>query len=95
MNAVQVARQHYYRHTYKTDRSGKRITTCKLKCIVYAIRLCQFADGESDSEFVFICEHPRELAVKFPIRGKHKICKFCDANYFCTLLYVAPVAGLA
>ncbi|NWR79539.1 TRIP4 protein, partial [Centropus unirufus] len=30
---------------------------------------------ESDSPFVFICTNPQEMVVKFPIKGKHKICK--------------------
>ena len=34
----------------------------------------QFPDGESDSPFVFICTHPQELLVKFPMSGQHKIC---------------------
>lgn len=35
----------------------------------------QFPSGESDSPYVFICKNPRELIVKFPLKGKHKICK--------------------
>lgn len=35
----------------------------------------QFPDGESDSDFVLICENPQELAFKIPMRGQHKICK--------------------
>lgn len=37
----------------------------------------QFPDTceESASPFVFICTNPQELLVKFPIKGKHKICK--------------------
>ena len=35
----------------------------------------QFPKGESDSSFVFICTNPQELLVKFPMSGKHKICK--------------------
>ncbi|XP_071106236.1 activating signal cointegrator 1-like [Haliotis cracherodii] len=35
----------------------------------------QFPDGESASPYVFICENPQELIVKFPIKGKHKIYK--------------------
>lgn len=31
--------------------------------------------GESDSEFVFIVENPKELVVKIPISGQHKIFK--------------------
>lgn len=30
---------------------------------------------ESSSPFVFICTNPQELLVKFPMKGKHKICK--------------------
>ncbi|NXG16753.1 TRIP4 protein, partial [Grallaria varia] len=30
---------------------------------------------ESGSPFVFICTNPQEMVVKFPIKGKHKICK--------------------
>ncbi|CAF99915.1 unnamed protein product, partial [Tetraodon nigroviridis] len=30
---------------------------------------------ESASPFVFICTNPQELLVKFPIKGRHKICK--------------------
>jgi len=43
--------------------------------------LLQYPDGESDSPFVFICQHPRQLVVKFPLRGKHKI---CEHYYFVT-----------
>ncbi|XP_002731363.1 activating signal cointegrator 1-like [Saccoglossus kowalevskii] len=32
-------------------------------------------DGESGSPYIFICENPLELIVKFPIKGKHKIWK--------------------
>ncbi|XP_028416961.1 activating signal cointegrator 1-like [Dendronephthya gigantea] len=36
----------------------------------------QFPDGEeSSSAFVFIPENPRELVVKFPVKGQHKIWK--------------------
>lgn len=39
--------------------------------------LLQFPDTceESGSPFVFICTNPQELLVKFPMKGKHKICK--------------------
>ncbi|CAH1254531.1 TRIP4 [Branchiostoma lanceolatum] len=33
----------------------------------------QYPDGESASDFVFICENFQELIIKFPIKGKHKI----------------------
>ena len=32
-------------------------------------------DGESESDYVFVCENPQELIVKFPLKGKHKIWK--------------------
>ncbi|KFQ28750.1 Activating signal cointegrator 1, partial [Merops nubicus] len=37
----------------------------------------QFPDlsQESGSPFVFICTNPQEMVVKFPIKGKQKICK--------------------
>lgn len=34
-----------------------------------------YPDGESTSPYVFICEHPEELPIKFPIKGEHKICE--------------------
>lgn len=34
-----------------------------------------YPNGESESPFVFICEDPQELPVRFPIKGEHKICK--------------------
>jgi len=36
----------------------------------------QFSGGESESDFVFIVDNPQQLAVKFPVKGKHKICEF-------------------
>ncbi|KAK8732045.1 hypothetical protein OTU49_007156 [Cherax quadricarinatus] len=32
-------------------------------------------DGESDSPYVFVCENPQEMILKFPIKGQHKIYK--------------------
>ena len=32
-----------------------------------------YPDGESGSAFVFVCENPQELTVKFPVKGQHKI----------------------
>ena len=29
--------------------------------------------GESNSPYVFVCDNPYELTVKFPTKGKHKI----------------------
>ncbi|KAG8315673.1 Activating signal cointegrator 1 [Homalodisca vitripennis] len=38
----------------------------------------KFPLGESQSPFVFICNSPQELPIRFPISGKHKICKLCN-----------------
>jgi activating signal cointegrator 1 len=38
-----------------------------------------YPNGESDSPFVFICDDPQELPVRFPIKGEHKIYKI-DQN---------------
>lgn len=34
-----------------------------------------YPDGESESPYVFICNNPIELPIRFPISGSHKICK--------------------
>ncbi|XP_075215952.1 activating signal cointegrator 1 isoform X2 [Lycorma delicatula] len=33
----------------------------------------KFPTGESDSPFVFICQDPQALPIRFPMQGKHKI----------------------
>ena len=38
---------------------------------------CQ--EGESESPYVFVCENPQQLAVKFPVKGQHKIWKLDPA----------------
>ncbi|CAF1102543.1 unnamed protein product [Didymodactylos carnosus] len=35
----------------------------------------KFPKGESDSDYVFICENPQELFFKLPMKGQHKIFK--------------------
>ena len=41
----------------------------------------KYPKGESSSPFVFICTHPQELMLKYPMNGQHKICKyFCLVN---------------
>ena len=32
-----------------------------------------YPDGESCSPYVFICQNPQELMIKFPMSGKHKM----------------------
>jgi hypothetical protein len=56
-------------------------TSCLLGCVYMIDCLPQeeyrvkFPDGESDSPFVFICQDAQGLPIRFPIQGKHKICK--------------------
>lgn len=58
-------------------------TGCLLGCVTVTDCLAQeeyrqkYPDGESDSPFVFICEDPVALPVRFPMQGQHKICKCC------------------
>lgn len=44
-------------------------------CLPADIYKAQFPDGESDSEFVFICDNFRELVTKLPMSGQHKLFK--------------------
>lgn len=39
----------------------------------------KYPNGESESEYVFICENPSELVAKYPMKGQHKIFKL-DTN---------------
>ncbi|CAL1264146.1 unnamed protein product [Larinioides sclopetarius] len=39
----------------------------------------QYPDGEIASPYVYICENAKELSIKFPMKGKHKIFKL-DGN---------------
>ncbi|XP_025078009.1 activating signal cointegrator 1-like isoform X2 [Pomacea canaliculata] len=54
---------------------------CLLGCVDVVDCLSQeeyrkkFPEGESTSPYVFICENPQELVIKFPMKGKHKIYK--------------------
>lgn len=41
----------------------------------FSVFLFKFPDGESSSDFVFVCSSPHELLVKFPVKGRHKICE--------------------
>ena len=57
-------------------------TSCLLGCVTVVDCLPQeeyrkkFPEGESDSPFVFICEDPKVLPIRFPVQGKHKICEY-------------------
>nr|XP_045620438.1 activating signal cointegrator 1-like [Procambarus clarkii] len=56
-------------------------TGCLLGCVDVTDILPQeeyrsvYPDGESDSPYVFVCENPQEMIIKFPIKGQHKIYK--------------------
>jgi hypothetical protein len=45
-----------------------------IDCLDRNTYLEQYPNGESDSEYVLICENPQELFFKLPMRGQHKIC---------------------
>lgn len=57
-------------------------TGCLLGCVNLSECLAQeeyrqlYPDGESEEPFVFICSDPLKSPVLFPLKGKHKICKF-------------------
>lgn len=44
-------------------------------CVSSDIYRSQFPNGESESEFVFVCNNFRELIAKIPMSGQHKIYK--------------------
>ncbi|XP_076880250.1 activating signal cointegrator 1 isoform X1 [Brachyhypopomus gauderio] len=77
-----------YRQIYKQDLQfpEEYPTGCLLGCVNMTDCLSQeqFREQhpgiseESASPFVFICTNPQELLVKFPMKGKHKICKSCS-----------------
>ncbi|TTA54983.1 Activating signal cointegrator 1 [Bagarius yarrelli] len=74
-----------YRQIFKHDLQfpEEYPTGCLLGCVNVTDCLSQeqFREqyphngDESASPFVFICTNPQELLVKFPMKGKHKICK--------------------
>lgn len=77
-----------YRHSYSDSAPQfpkAYPVSCLLGCVEVTDCLAQedyvekYPDGESGSPFVFVCENPRELHVKFPMKGKHKIYKL-DGN---------------
>ncbi|KAG7210769.1 hypothetical protein KM043_012263 [Ampulex compressa] len=75
--------QHYYRvlKDEKIKFTESYPTGVLLGCVTVTDVLSQeeyrkiYPEGESDSPYVFICENPYTLPIKFPIQGKHKIYK--------------------
>ena len=59
-----------------------------IDCLDRETYLQQYPDGESDSEYVLICENPQELFFKMPMRGQHKICKSFSSLVLTTLKLV-------
>lgn len=59
--------------------------SCLLGCVDLVDCLAQedykeeFPEGESESPYVFVCENPQQLTVKFPVKGEHKIWKLDPA----------------
>lgn len=59
--------------------------SCLLGCVDIVDCLAQedyrneFPEGESESPFIFMCENPQQLAVKFSVKGQHKIWKLDQA----------------
>lgn len=83
-----IALENEYRHYYKRDIRfpSDYPTGVLLGCVDVADVLSQddyrqqFGGDrqdpmESGSPYVFVCEHPQELFIKFPIKGQHKIYK--------------------
>ncbi|KAL9974438.1 hypothetical protein ACROYT_G011468 [Oculina patagonica] len=60
--------------------------SCLLGCVDLVDCLAQedykeeFPEGESESPYVFVCENPQQLTVKFPVKGQHKIWKLESCN---------------
>lgn len=52
-----------------------------VECLEQGEYLTKFPNGESGCPYVFICENPQELLVKFPITGKHKIYKLESSTH--------------
>ena len=75
--------EEFYHHYYGSNLEfpAEYPTSCLLGCVEVVDCLSQEEyreldpDGESTSPFVFVCENPQQLVVKFPIKGKHKIWK--------------------
>ncbi|KAG7468279.1 hypothetical protein MATL_G00141340 [Megalops atlanticus] len=80
-----------YRQLYKTEPQfpTEYPTGCLLGCVNMTDCLSQeqFREQypeiceESSSPFVFICSHPQELLVKFPMKGRHKIWKLDSQHH--------------
>lgn len=50
--------------------------------IILFILYFKFSEGEIASPYVFICDNARQLNIKFPMKGKAKVCKYKWLVYF-------------
>lgn len=74
----------FYKNHYggKIEFPSQYPSACLLGCVLVQDCLPQeeyrkkYPKGESDSPFVFICNSPEELPIRFPVKGEHKICKW-------------------
>uniref|UniRef100_A0A3B4B1T5 Activating signal cointegrator 1 n=1 Tax=Periophthalmus magnuspinnatus TaxID=409849 RepID=A0A3B4B1T5_9GOBI len=86
--------ENMYRHIYKKVPAFPKDypTGCLLGCVNVTDCLsqeqfreqCPDVCEESASPFVFLCSSPQELLVKFPMKGKHKICESSKRGLMCT-----------
>jgi len=75
------ALQDFYRIHHKREIAFPPLlpTSCLVGCVDVVDVLPQeeyrqkYPDGESNSPYVFVCENPQELMIKFPMSGQHKI----------------------
>ncbi|CAG0898176.1 unnamed protein product [Darwinula stevensoni] len=76
--------EHFYRVYYEDEKlkfPSQYPVGCLLGCVDVTEVLSQedyrerYPEGESSSPYVFICDNPHELLVKFPVKGRHKIYK--------------------
>lgn len=79
----------FYRHHLKNEKlefpsqypSGVLLGCVKLTdCLPQEEYRKVYPNGESESPFVFICDDPQELPVRFPVKGEHKICEIANVS---------------
>eukprot|EP00731_Ephydatia_muelleri_P016475 Em0009g899a len=46
-----------------------------IDCLARDDYIAKFPNGECDDAYVFLVENPRQLTIKFPVKGQHKIWK--------------------
>ena len=79
---IAAVQQMYLNRSSKIEFPKNLPISCLLGCVDVTDVLAQeeyrdrYPKGESSSPFVFVCQNPQELMIKFPMTGQHKICKF-------------------